>query len=245
MAEERVAKLEQEVTDMATTVAMTQNALPQSIQVLLKTTPKEAVKAELTARTNAHNAKKGELQQADRTLEEARNELRILLERAENDKKRVDAINQLTRVRDMLAKDGLILKYTQYVFNSMESLIQRRLEKMEADFTIKVDPEIPVHFLFMRLDEDSDWLPQKKLSGGQAVRLSLALLLAVQRRIMPDLGFLVLDEPSMHLDDEGVESLKAILIGLQAELSNSEAQLIVCDHKKDLETAYAKTIHLV
>jgi len=245
MAEERAANLGQEALTMSSTVVLAQNALPQTLQILLKTTPKEDVKSVLTERTNAHNSKKGELQQAERTLEEARKELRRLLERAENDKKRVDAINQLTRVRDMLAKDGLILKYTQYVFNSMEGLIQTRLEKMEADFTVKVDPEIPVHFLFTRLDEDSGWLPQKKLSGGQAVRLALALLLAVQKRIMPDLGFLVLDEPSMHLDDEGVDSLRAILMGLQAELSNAEAQLIVCDHKKDLETAYAKTIHLV
>lgn len=83
-----------------------------------------------------------------------------------------------------------------------------------------------------------------KLSGGQKVRLSIAFLLAVQQLVIPDLGFLVLDEPSTHLDEEARENLKELLINLGQQLEASDTQILVCDHAKELEPAFVNLIQL-
>jgi DNA repair exonuclease SbcCD ATPase subunit len=83
-----------------------------------------------------------------------------------------------------------------------------------------------------------------KLSGGQRVRLSIAFLLAVQQLIIPELGLLVLDEPTTHVNDEGVESLADLLQNLGAQLASSDAQIVVCDHDHRLERAFQITVRL-
>ena len=61
---------------------------------------------------------------------------------------------------------------------------------------------------------------------------------------MPELGFLVLDEPSMHLDDESKENLKELLMNIGQQLENTDMQILVCDHAKELEPAFINTIKL-
>ena len=83
-----------------------------------------------------------------------------------------------------------------------------------------------------------------KLSGGQRVRLSLAFILAVQQLIVSDLGFVTLDEPSTHLDEEGVDSLCNLLEKVRDVFADSEHQLWVCDHNPKLESAFDTIVKL-
>jgi DNA repair exonuclease SbcCD ATPase subunit len=68
-----------------------------------------------------------------------------------------------------------------------------------------------------------------RLSGGQGIIVSLCFLFALLDELGSSLGFLLLDEPSNHLDDKRVEELIEVLKGLQ-----NVPQLIVVDHKKEL-----------
>lgn len=218
---------------------------PKRLLTRLDSASLQEVETALAEEQRAWSEKQGELVQAERELTVRREELARLLERKEREGRRAAAIEKLRAVRSMLSRDGLVLKYVQRAFDVLAEETQAILEEMDCDFSVKADPETPVHFLFTRLNsEDDSWMPQKKLSGGQAVRLSIALLLALQNVVMPDIGLLVLDEPSMHLDEEGIESLKNTLLGLQYTLSASNAQLLICDHQKDLETSYSKNIRL-
>ena len=83
-----------------------------------------------------------------------------------------------------------------------------------------------------------------KLSGGQRVRLSLAFILAVQQLIVAELGFVTLDEPSTHLDEEGVDSLCNLLKKVRDVFADSEHQLWVCDHNPKLDIAFDKILKL-
>lgn len=75
-----------------------------------------------------------------------------------------------------------------------------------------------------------------RLSGGQGIVVSLCFLFALLDELGSSLGFLLLDEPSEHLDDKRVEELIEVLKGLQ-----NIPQLIVVDHKPELkETADIK-----
>lgn len=68
-----------------------------------------------------------------------------------------------------------------------------------------------------------------RLSGGQGIIVSLCFLFALLDELGSALGFLLLDEPSTHLDDKRVEELISVLKELQ-----NVPQLIVVDHKQEL-----------
>lgn len=148
-------------------------------------------------------------------------------------------IAKLKLLRDVFKKGGLPSLYIETVFTELCEVTRTYLNKMDSNFDIKRDPECTVGFLFQRNDQKSDmWQPQENLSGGQKVRLGLAFLIAVQQVLAQDLGLLVLDEPSLHLDDEGVDCLRELLTGMGDLLSGTSSQVVVGDHKEALIPAF-------
>ena len=83
-----------------------------------------------------------------------------------------------------------------------------------------------------------------KMSGGQKVRLCIAFLLAVQQDLVTEVGFQTFDEPSTHLDEEGVDRLCSLFQKLQEILNTAEHQVWVCDHNPILEGSFNKTLTL-
>jgi ABC-type Mn2+/Zn2+ transport system ATPase subunit len=72
----------------------------------------------------------------------------------------------------------------------------------------------------------------------------LAFLMAVQEALVPEVGLLVLDEPSMHLDERGKASLAELLAETGRRLSVGESQVWVSDHAIELEPAFGATVRL-
>ena len=161
----------------------------------------------------------------------------------DEDKRQV--IKDLQALVAAFSRHGIPMTYVQHKFDDLVALTQENLEIMDANFAIIPHPEKPVSLQFYRIDEPGQVVfEHDKLSGGQKVRLSIAFLLAVQQLIIPELGFLVLDEPSTHLDDEARENLKDLLLNLNQQLQATDTQIIVCDHARELEPAFVKTIKL-
>jgi ABC-type Mn2+/Zn2+ transport system ATPase subunit len=137
------------------------------------------------------------------------------------------------------------MAWVRYQFTHLAKLTQEALVKLNADFAIKIDESTDLEFTFQRLDEDSPVdLPMGKLSGGQRVRLCVAFLMAVQKRLVPEVGLLVLDEPSVHVDEAGVQSLADLLRDAAGELQNTEHQIWVVDHSPVIATALSKVKQL-
>ena len=187
----------------------------------------------------------GRIGQSQSHLENQEKKLRDLEERRDRDARRRDVLDNLRTLRGAMAKDGVPASYIRYRFERLVEVTQSQLSELDANFTVEADPEAPITFRFKRLDEvDAGWMDQSKLSGGQRVRLTVAFLLAVQRLVIPEVGFLVLDEPSQHLDESGVESLKELLMRLQQTLGSAESQVLVCDHRPELATAFSSVLRL-
>jgi DNA repair exonuclease SbcCD ATPase subunit len=199
----------------------------------------------LTQNTNAFNELTGAVRQAKEhadQLQIRRNEIELQIDR---DQQRQLLIAEMRSLKDVFGKKGIPQTYVQYIYENLLPVAQENLNMLGADFVIAVDPDEPVTLRFMKLNSDvSGWMPQSKLSGGQKVRVSIAFLLAVQQLIIPDIAFLVLDEPSTHIDDEGIEAMKELFLNLGEQLQNTEAQVIVCDHKSELHAAFHETINL-
>ena len=161
------------------------------------------------------------------------------------DEEKRAVIQELQRIVNAFSRQGIPMAYVQHKFDSLVSMTQDNLEIMDANFAIIPHPNKPVSLQFYRVDEPGQVLfDHDKLSGGQKVRLSIAFLLAVQQLVIPDLGFLVLDEPSTHLDEEARENLKELLLNLNQQLESTDTQILVCDHARELEPAFVNVIQL-
>lgn len=154
-------------------------------------------------------------------------------------------IDDLNVAKSMISRTGVPLAFMNDVFNKLVSMIQDILTRMGSNFNVIPDPDHACSFLFVRTDNDSSFaMQQEQLSGGQAIRLALALLLSCQQLILPEIGLLVLDEPSSHIDSEGVEQMRDLFISLQQLLQNTDMQLIIVDHNDKLTTSFETTIVL-
>lgn len=165
---------------------------------------------------------------------------------AEADRDKVKKINETAKnlrlIADMLSREGLPAAFMQEVFSQLTLMVQYFLSQMEANFTVRVDETRPCSFLFQ--NEDGYELPQESLSGGQAVRLALAMLLSAQRLILPEVGLLILDEPTSHVDADGVENMRMLFQNIATVLQNAGMQLIVVDHNPALQSGFVKSIML-
>jgi exonuclease SbcC len=174
-----------------------------------------------------------------------RKRLREIEDKIKLDEEKRAVIQELQRVVHAFSRQGIPMSYVQHKFDSLVSMTQDNLEIMDANFAIIPHPNKPVSLQFYRVDEPGQVLfDHDKLSGGQKVRLSIAFLLAVQQLVIPELGFLVLDEPSTHLDEEARENLKELLLNLNQQLESTDTQILVCDHARELEPAFVNVIQL-
>lgn len=168
-----------------------------------------------------------------------------LREAVDRNAEKLKLIDDLNIVKNMVSRTGVPLAFMNDVFHKLVGVVQDLLTRMGANFNVVPDPERACSFLFSRTDDVSGFfMKQEQLSGGQAIRLSLAVLLACQQLILPEVGLLVLDEPSSHIDSEGVEQLRDLFSSLQTLMTNTEMQLLVVDHNEKLNTAFETTVIL-
>lgn len=204
-----------------------------------------AVRAELQARNEARANAYGRLTQAVEAANAAVAAHQELTRRMEADAQKRVLLEDLAILRDTLKPNGLPMAVVQYHFSHLAALTQEALNQLDANFSIQIDDAHPLSFKFSRLDEpEHEPLPMNKLSGGQRVRLCTAFLIAVQQRLVREVGLLVLDEPSTHIDQTGVDSLAEMLRTLGSQLRNTETQIFVSDHHPSLKNCFTRVLEL-
>lgn len=179
---------------------------------------------------------------ARRALTEADKALQEIEVRIEEQKGRIQISKELEAVRAAFMPSGITTDYLSHQFERIAIAAQDHLAQMSADFMVISSEKRALSFDFVRLNEpNGSWLNQNRMSGGQQVKLAIAVLLAIHELIIPQVGLLVLDEPSTHLDTESKIALAEVLreIGQRGNF-----QLIVCDHSQELKDAYTDIIEL-
>jgi len=192
-----------------------------------------------------YNEVKAKLNETTTLLADVTKKYSLLLDKEESTRKKKDLCAELKELRDVFSKKGIPKEYINSKFNIITELTQKNLDILGTDFFIKPATEKSLSFDFTRfIDGEQMTLPMSKLSGGQRVRLSLSFILSVQQLIMSEIGFITLDEPSTHLDEEGIDSLGDLLRKIREIFADSEHQLWVCDHNPKLEASFDKTLVL-
>ncbi len=204
-----------------------------------------AVLAEIRARQLVYQTGQAQLKLAESNYDAANQRYHELEERINQDRVKRELMADLKALRDLLLDDGLPMAFVRCQFEHLARLTQESLTKISANFAIQIDRSRELAFSFVRLDETSGTVhAMNKLSGGQRVRLCVAFLMAVQQCLVKDVGLLVLDEPSTHLDQNGVTEVVQFLQGMQQTLQNTDHQIIVVDHHPAMENALEKCLKL-
>ena len=98
---------------------------------------------------------------------------------------------------------------------------------------IKFSENFDISILANTIERKDRYISIGAISGGQKVALGLALRLALSNFLSSKTDFLILDEPTIHLDQQRREELVSILLNLKNQ--NFLNQLIVITHDKELE----------
>lgn len=191
------------------------------------------------------DAAAGAVREAKASLDNVQLKQKDLEERMTKDKKTREVVERLRTLARAFQKDGLPAAILKHRFEQVVALTQNQLAEMDANFTVDAHETELFTFKFMRLDNDTGyWMHQKKLSGGQRVRLTVSFLLATHKLIIPQVGFLVLDEPGQGLDTTGKEHLKDLLMYLAEVMASAEAQCWISDHIPEIESAITSLVKL-
>lgn len=213
--------------------------LPEELTLLLETNANSltAVRALLESRQKEWQEAHDAAQLTEAAMLAARQQVKDIQTSVEKDLDRRRLVTDLAKIKDLLSDGGLPEQVVQQHFKILTALTQKFLVELNANFCVQLDPTRALAFRFERQDGQPGILSMQKLSGGQRVRLCLAFLMAVQRHLVPDVGLLVLDEVSNHLDQEGVESLAELLRSMGSRLQNSDHQIWVVDHRPEIAGA--------
>jgi len=201
------------------------------------------IQAELQTKQEARQNYIGQLEQANKTATAALKRFSELEIQAQAETIKRKVVGDLKRIKLAFSRQGIPNMYINHMYKRIIEVAQVHLSEMEANFSIRAHATKAVSFQFVRNDNSSGtYFEQNKLSGGQRVRLTIAVLLAIQQILVPDLGLLVLDEPSMHVEETGVCALRDLFMTMGSRMANNESQIWISDHNDILATAFGTTI---
>lgn len=188
-------------------------------------------------------AKQNELHTHRKALAENQQQLiavEVAVSKQEHHKHILDKMRELRR---LLEADGVLKAYLSYRFRRLHNTVSKNLNLLDANFVIRPCPGA-LSYEFHRSGEDTGWMGISKLSGGQKVKLSTAFLISVQETICQDVNFLVLDEPSTHLDESSVDALSSLLADLATRMDDGNGQIWIVDHHFNLQGACSSGFRL-
>ena len=175
-----------------------------------------------------------------RKLIESIREKREMIVRCEVEVKRLeDAARGLTTIQAALARTQAAMRreFIDGVNEAMSELWESIYPY--GDFTgIKLAVEGGERggdYVLQLRDRTGNWIPVEGIaSGGERTDACLALRIAFAIVLAPSLSWIVLDEPTHNLDEEGIQELAKVL---RERLPEIVQQIIIITHEQRLEEA--------
>lgn len=203
------------------------------------------VRVELESEQEQFDQVAGRLAQAQTNLDQAQARLNRIQERIRQNANTQEIVEKLKKLKSIFHKSGLPTAVNNYRFDQIAAMTGQNLETMNVNLSLLPSETNYLSFDFVKhTDEEQSLLAMEKMSGGERVRASIAFLLAVQQILLPGLGVMSLDEPSTHQDEEGVESIMALLSSIPNGMLGDEGQLFLIDHDPKMEVVMEKLIRL-
>ena len=172
---------------------------------------------------------KGELKGNLDSLEDQYGKLSVYLVELEKAKRK---LRLLYRVRRLLERLPPLILYE--TLRSLEEEMSNIIQSFNLSYTgVLVDPDT---LEFRVLDPSGGDVSISQLSGGEQTAMALAFVIGLNRVLGGVTGFLVLDEPTTHLDPERRRSLVDI-IERAASQESGIRQLVIVTHHEEVRDA--------
>ncbi len=129
-------------------------------------------------------------------------------------------------------KDGVPKLLRKELIRSVELLMKKYLEYFNLAYSdVRIDEDLNITLLGSGIEVGAS-----RLSGGELVAASIALILSLHQAVLKGrLGFLVLDEPTIHLDEDRTKSLMEVVKNFRG--GGIIPQLIVVTHHNEVRDA--------
>lgn len=140
-----------------------------------------------------------------------------------------NAMRVISVIRKAYSKDGIQKLIRQKVTPLISQLATNYIDKFNLDITgIFVNEDLEV-----RISRGGDLIPLQLLSGGEKVAVAIALRLALARALAEKFSMVIMDEPTIHLD----EDRRKVLIDVFKTFRESAItqQMIIITHDRELE----------
>jgi len=159
-------------------------------------------------------------------------QLRSLYERQANDSRKVEARKVLEEVRNFFHHTQGPLLVVAKILEDVTPGVNDFLRYFNAPYTVVPDYE---NIMFRCVFTDGRITanqppPATKLSGGQKVALALAFRFATYYSLSSQMGFMTLDEPTIHLDKKNIENFALLMERVKTLTRDSGIQIVVSTH---------------
>lgn len=145
--------------------------------------------------------------------------------------------DQVERARALLHRDQLPSVVARVFLDGINRHLARYLDIFNVPFTAQITPEGVKCTFSSKTD-----VPAERLSGGQRVMLGLAFRFSVYEQFVSSLGIMILDEPTVYLDDDHVDVAVELLLRVKSYSKSAGLQLIVVTHDHRLASVFDQTI---
>lgn len=147
--------------------------------------------------------------------------------------------DKVERARGLLHREQLPAVVARVFLDSINRHLAKYLEIFEVPFVARITPDEVLCSFGSKAD-----VPAGRLSGGQKVMLGLAFRFAVYDQFVSSLGILMLDEPTVFLDDDHVDVAVEMLTRIKSYSKSAGLQLIVVTHDQRLARVFDQTIRV-
>ena len=155
--------------------------------------------------------------------------------KAKEEKEKLDKlVSVLRRIRELYSKDGLQKIIRAYAKELIEYYVKDMVTRFNLNFSdISLDEDFNITVTTPLGEQTVD-----TISGGERVALAIALRLALAKALVgKGVESIILDEPTIHLDDERRRELVRILRSSFTGAKEIVSQLIIVTHDRELEDA--------
>jgi len=153
---------------------------------------------------------------------------------------KTEAARRLIRFLDYKnAPRKLLQSIVERLFHATNQLAQA----LEVDLQLHAGKNL--EFL-TKQKRGGTWIEQKteRLGFGKGAILGICFRLACQKMLLPDTGFLILDEPTANVDLKRKIALKTFLQNLSEETESKTKQIILIEHDLDVIELCQSKVHI-
>ncbi len=147
-------------------------------------------------------------------------------------RKAENAHNFLLELKRVFGRDGI----PRYLRDIAVQSITSKAREIVARFNLSIEDIRISEDLGITITQDGNTKDVSQLSGGERVAVAIALRLAISKYLGSNISTVIMDEPTIYLDDERKTEFRDIIQNSQKELYSEGIfpQMIVITHDKEM-----------